>query len=271
MKIEDLFKNNKYNPRQTILYPFSGADFSVIRHINCLKPIFMGINNKENNPPRPLDVKNFIFCDDYSRNTDGNYYDPRLNFSLDYQLRIQGYEIISKDIFPLVLCYHNDYFDIKNNIITALANNENNEEMLYPTTDEAITFYKISFEEGNEIKSVNLFFIKSEFILALYLLLKHSNFLNNHDFGLFLKNTGELSDSFFHSPLLQRYRPAFILGTQDEINTHIKATPYINYLTLNPEKIYQFGEEEMIFRWKDKETLGQYLFDDGLKPSLDYM
>jgi hypothetical protein len=80
---------------------------------------------------------------------------------------------------------------IRDNIITALANNENNEEPHYPITDEAITFYKISFEEGNEIKSVNLFFIKSEIITALYLLLKYSNFLNDHDFGLFLKNKND--------------------------------------------------------------------------------
>ena len=170
--MEILFNEMTHSYYETIFYPFSGADFSIIKHIH------------QSIPSEKLNIKNFIFCDG-CLNEDQVFgmYEHRLEH-LENQLGVQGFEIIQKSNY---LLDQQDYLTIKNDVLNSTKDNKNYTKYLSSINNEGITYYKLkSIEKEKPDYHVNLFFIKSEAISALKFLLKKFNLqsaLSTHHFG----------------------------------------------------------------------------------------
>jgi hypothetical protein len=231
MKI--LFDEMTYNCYETIFYPFSGADFSIIKHIH------------QSIPSEKLNIKNFIFCDG-CLNEDpvlGNY-DDRLAF-LENQLGFQGFEIIEKSNFSL---NQQDFITIKNDVLNSSKDNEDYTKYLSSINNEGITYYKLrSFEKDN----INLFFIKSDAVSAFKFLLKNHEENQSH-FGLIIKYPGNQFHEFKKSIVFKDYNPSFIIlqNYYIDIDEQFKNAHFKNYILDNSDNI---TIEDMKLLWKNEE------------------
>lgn len=229
--MEILFDEMTHNYYETIFYPFSGADFSIIKHIH------------QSIPSEKLNIKNFIFCDG-CLNEDP--YDLRLEH-LENQLGVQGFEIIQKSNY---LLDQQDYLTIKNDVLNSTKDNKNYTKYLSSTNNEGITYYKLkSIEKEKPDYHVNLFFIKSETITALKFLLKNWE-ENLPHFGLIIQTPGNQSDEFLKSTVFKDYNPSFIIIENVSINEQFKKSHFQNYILDNSDNIFL---ENMKLIWKNEE------------------
>lgn len=220
-----------YNNFKTIFYPFSGADFSIIKHIH------------QSIPSEKLNIKNFIFCDGCLNN---DPYDLRLEH-LENQLGVQGFEIIQKSNY---LLDQQDYLTIKNDVLNSTKDNKNYTKYLSSINNEGITYYKLkSIEKEKPDYHVNLFFIKSEAISALKFLLEFCKEDEKH-FSLLIKSPGNQSDEFFKSSIYKDYNPSFIIIEDVRIDEKFKKSHFQHYILDNSDNITL---ENMKLLWENEE------------------
>jgi hypothetical protein len=226
---------------ETIFYPFSGADFSIIKHIH------------QSIPSEKLKIKNFIFCDGCLKEEElGMHVDDKLEH-IEIQLGLEGFKITKKLNFSL---NHQDFITIKNDVLNSIKSNKIYRKYLSLINNEDITFYELSSVDKPDL-NINLIFIKSEVISALKFLLKNCK-ENLPHFGLIIKTPGNQTDEFLKSTAFKDYNPSFLIiqNVYIDIDEQFKNDHFQNYILDNSDNITL---ENLKLLWKNEEEIKEEL------------